>query len=170
VDRVFTWLEDSSLSEWIRASESLLAFPGILVLHALGMAGLVGGSIAIGLRLLGYAPGIPVRPMEGFFSIIWAGLVLNVLSGLLLMLAYPTKAMTNPVFYFKMLLVLTGFLALRAIAQQLFATGLADTGTVPKRIKLFAALSLACWVGAIIAGRFLAYTYCRLTVDAPTRC
>jgi len=34
-----------------------------------------------------------------------------------------------------------------------------DTG----RLRRLAAASILCWVGAITAGRFLAYTYTRLT-------
>ena len=168
MDPFFAWLEESALGEWIRGSESLLAFPGILVLHALGMAGLVGGSIAIGLRILGVAPNIPVGGMAGFLKILWIGLILNVLSGVLLVIAYPTKAMTNPVFGLKMALVVLGFFSLRMIVREVFAAG--PVTALSGRAKFFAALSLACWVGAIVAGRFLAYTYCRLTVDAPVRC
>jgi hypothetical protein len=170
MDPVFTWLEDSALSEWIRGSESLFAFPGILVLHALGMAGLVGGSVAIDLKILGYAPHVPVKSMQGFLNIIWAGLVLNVVSGLLLMLAYPTKALTNPVFFGKMLLVLIGYISIRMTVREVFTSVSPDGTAVSGRAKLLAAVTLACWVGAIVAGRFLAYTYCRLAVDLPSRC
>ena len=36
-DPFFIWLESTALSQWVVGSPSLLAFPGILTLHAIGM-------------------------------------------------------------------------------------------------------------------------------------
>ena len=47
------YLEQSNFSIWVRESGSLLAFPGILLLHTYGMAVLVGIVAAIDLRILG---------------------------------------------------------------------------------------------------------------------
>ena len=35
----------------------------------------------------------------------WAGFWINALSGILLLIAYPTKALTNPLFYAKLVLI-----------------------------------------------------------------
>jgi len=43
----------------------------------------------------------------------WLGLWMNVLSGIALLLAYPTKTMTNPVFYLKLGLIAAALLILR---------------------------------------------------------
>ncbi len=52
-----SWLEQiesSGLSTWIlRESNAIYAFPGILIVHTLGMALAAGSAAAIGLRLLG---------------------------------------------------------------------------------------------------------------------
>ena len=42
-DPFFIWLESTALSQWVVGSPSLLAFPGILTLHAIGMGFAVGG-------------------------------------------------------------------------------------------------------------------------------
>jgi hypothetical protein len=100
VDPFFAWLEDSALSTWIRSSPSVVfGFPGILVLHALGMAFLAGASIALSLCTLGLAPGLPTASFRGFVPVLWIALVVNVFSGVLLVIGYPTKALTNPLFY-----------------------------------------------------------------------
>jgi hypothetical protein len=78
----------------------------------------------------------------------WFGFWLNAISGVLLLIGYPTKALTNPVFYLKLL-----FIAL-AVTSAMKA--------MPKASKLWASLALAGWTGAITAGRLLAYTYTRL--------
>src|SRR6516164_247673 len=92
MDLFLAFVERSALAEWVRGSESLLAFPGIITVHAIGMAFLAGGSTAIDLRILGVAPGVS----------------LNAISGTLLLIAYPTKALTNPLFYVKLGLIALG--------------------------------------------------------------
>jgi hypothetical protein len=90
------------------------------------------------------------------------GLWLNVITGLALVLAYPTKALTNPVFYLKLLLIAGGLLMLRATLRRVH-----EDLTMSRRTKLLAAASLVVWAAAIVAGRLLAYTCTRLFVDTP---
>ena len=56
IDPFLVWLESSALSEWVVGSESMLAFPGILALHAIGMAFAAGLAAVLDLRILGVAP------------------------------------------------------------------------------------------------------------------
>jgi hypothetical protein len=102
VDPYLALIENSALSEWIRGSESLFAFPAIITLHTIGMGFLAGGSAAIDLRILGFAPQIPLRTMARFLPLLWLAFVVNAATGTLLLIAYPTKALTNPVFYVKL--------------------------------------------------------------------
>ena len=67
-----------------------------------------GVNAAIALRLLGAAPGIPPQELRRFGGVAWTGFALNAVSGLMLLIAYPTKALTNPVFYLKMSLIAIG--------------------------------------------------------------
>jgi hypothetical protein len=86
----------------------MFAFPAIITLHAIGMAFLAGGSAAIDLRILGFAPSLSLAAMERFLPVLWLGLAINAVSGTLLLIAYPTKALTNPVFYVKLGLIAMG--------------------------------------------------------------
>ena len=149
MDSFLIWLEATALSTWVRESASVFAFPSILSLHTVGMGLVAGLSAAIALRILGFAPQVPFAEMQRFLPVMWFGFWLNAISGVFLLIAYPTKALTNPVFYLKLLFI-----------------GLAVTSAIkamPKGSKLWASLSLAGWTGAITAGRLLAYTYTRLT-------
>ena len=101
-DAIFRWLESTPLSVWILESPSLFAFPGILAAHTIGLAVLAGLNGALDLRLLGVARGIPPSAFRLFLPVMWFGFWVNVISGLALLLAYPTKALTNPVFYLKL--------------------------------------------------------------------
>ena len=164
VESIFRWLESTALSLWIVESPSLFAFPGILAAHTIGLGLLAGLNGALDLRLLGVARGIPPGSFVRFLPVMWAGLWVNVVSGLALLLAYPTKALTNPVFYLKLGLIAAALVILRVILRRT-RDGVAESGAT----KLLAAASLMLWAGAITAGRLLAYTCTRLTVDLNCR-
>jgi hypothetical protein len=86
---------------------------------------------------------------------------MNALSGIALLMAYPTKALTNPVFYLKLSLIAVAMWIFVVIRRRLFD----DPAPDPSRLRFLAITSLASWGGAIIAGRLLAYTYTRLLAD-----
>ena len=144
----------------------MFAFPGILVLHAIGMGFAVGVSAALDLRILGVAARIPLIEMRRFLPVLWAGFWLNAASGVLLLIGYPTKALTNPVFYLKLTLIAVAMVLLVRISRGAFdteqVTATHDRNLSP-RLRKLAIASLVCWTGAITAGRLLAYTYTRLT-------
>jgi hypothetical protein len=160
LDPWLRWLESSAFSVWVNESPSLLAFPGILAAHTIGLGLLAGLNAALDLRLLGAARGIPTHAFTRFLPVMWFGLWVNVLTGIALVLAYPTKALTNPVFYLKLALIALALLILRSILRRI-AAGV----PAPSILKVLAVASLVSWVGAITAGRLLAYTCTRLTVD-----
>jgi hypothetical protein len=159
LDPIFAWIESSALSEWIRGSECICAFPAIVTLHNIGLAFLAGGGIVIDLRLIGFASDMPLKPMARFAPVLWLALALNAITGILLLIAYPTKALTNPLFYIKLLLVaLAVGLVYRIVADILRAPDI-DRRPLAARAKALAMVSLATWVALIAAGRFLAYTH-----------
>src|SRR5215216_1373347 len=73
VNAFFIWVESTSLNQWIVESTSLLAFPGILAVHAIGMGFAAGLSAAIDLRVLGVARAVPLPEMRRLLPILWAG-------------------------------------------------------------------------------------------------
>lgn len=160
-DPVFRWIEQGAPSTYLR--EDAVAFPLIVTLHTIGMGFLAGGAAVIDLRLLGVAPQIPIAPLRRLMPVLWTALALNVASGLLLLTAYPTKALTNPVFYVKLTLLALAVWTLVAIRGRALLPSV-PTDASP-RLKRLAALSLVLWLAAITAGRLLAYTHTRLLVD-----
>lgn len=128
------------------------------------MGFLVGTNVAINLRILGLAPGIPLASMRPFFKVMWAGFWINAASGIALLIAYPTKALTNPIFYLKLTLIALALAILATLKR--YVVRAADPGEpAPAIVQVLAGASLACWIGAIFAGRLLAYTYVRLMSD-----
>lgn len=168
----FIWVEGTPISVWVRESPSILGFPFILYLHTLGLAMIAGLSSAIALSLLLLRSPPRATIWRATFRLIWIGLGINVVSGLALLAAYPAKALTNPVFYAKMLAIaaavgivswLEGQLVLRRPAALTASTASAQataelTGpTVSQRRAAVALLML--WLIATVTGRLLAYTH-----------
>ena len=161
----FVWLEATSLSTWLRESPSLWAFPFVLILHTVGLAFFVGTNVAWDVRVLGFSLGIPLEALRRYFLVMWAGFWINAFSGVLLLIAYPTKALTNPLFYAKLALIAFGVVLAFRIRREV--NGLAAPADAPPMARMLAAVSLVCWIAVIFAGRLLAYTCTRLTVDFP---
>jgi len=122
------------------------------------MGFLAGGSVAIDLRIIGFAPSIPLKPMERFFPLLWLALALSVVTGILLVIAYPTKALTNPVFYLKLALVVIALWLVHRIGATVLRAPDAGHKAVATRGRMLALASLAAWTAVITAGRLLAYT------------
>jgi hypothetical protein len=165
MEPLFAWLEATSLSTWLRESPSLWAFPFVLILHTVGLAFFVGTNVAWDVRVLGFSLGIPLEALRRYFLMMWAGFWINAFSGVLLLIAYPTKSLTNPLFYAKLALIAFGVVMAFRIRRDV--NGLAARADAPPMARMLAAVSLVCWVAVIFAGRLLAYTCTRLTVDFP---
>jgi hypothetical protein len=150
------WLEHSGFAMTVKQSSVLYEIP--LVLHAIGMAILVGLSAAVYLRILGFASSLPLGPMEGFFPFMYAGFWINAASGVVLFSLYPIKAVTNPGFFIKMGGVLLAVVCLRRIKRQVFGNpAVLDTRPVPSGDKVLAGTALFVWLATITAGRLMAY-------------
>jgi len=152
-------LEETSFSTWLRESNSIFAFYFILLLHTVGLALLVGANVMVDLRILGVIANLPLQPLKRFFSIMWLGFTLNVITGILLVIAYPTKALTNPVFYLKLTCIALAVIVMQKTYTRVFGdTGLSEV-LKEAQGRALAKWSLVLWTAAITAGRLLAYTY-----------
>ena len=156
-------IEDSGFSTWLRESESPFAFYFVLLFHTFGLALLVGANTVVDLRLLGVAREIPLAPLKRLFRIMWLGFGINALTGVLLIIAYPTKALTNPVFYVKLTLIGFAIWIVKMLKDRVFDDSSLDEAAMMARGATLAKWSIFLWIGAITAGRLLAYTYRYLT-------
>jgi hypothetical protein len=151
---MLTSLENSGLSAWLRESGSIWAYPTVLTLHTVGLALLVGGNIALDLRILGVASNVDLSALSRLFPVMWWGFGINTVSGLLLFAADATTKGTMRVFFVKLACVAGGVVVMGlmrgAIAGQ-------ASPALRGRARTLAALSLVLWTTAITAGRFMAY-------------
>lgn len=150
-------LEQTGFSSWVRESTSLFAFPGILLLHTIGMALVVGVNAGIDLRILGFAPALPLAPLERFLPILWIGFWVNAATGTILLMADASTKMANPDFYVKMIFIALALINLRMLKTRVFRDPQIDKGPLSTNAKILAVTSLFFWFGAITAGRLMAY-------------
>jgi hypothetical protein len=157
------WLESTSFPTWIRESPSVWGYDFVLSSHAIGMAAVVGLSAGVALRILGFAPGLPLAPMRKFFPFMIAGFWISVVSGAVLFAAYPVKAITNPGFFIKMGGIAVALVCLRRIMYQVYAAQAAGTPVsadarfAPTNGRVAAGTLLFSWWVTITAGRLMAY-------------
>ena len=152
-------IEVSAFSTWMRESESPFVFYFVLLFHTFGLALLVGANSLVDLRLMGFFPSMPLAPLKRLFRIMWTGFSINAPTGVLLLISYPTKALTNPVFYAKLTMIGSAIWIMTKLQKQVFAGTTVTEADMLARGARLAKWSLVLWVGAISAGRLLAYTF-----------
>jgi hypothetical protein len=137
-----TSLEQSGIGAWVNQSSStFFGYPGILLIHTIGMTLVAGTSLVIGLRVIGFAPQVPLTEIRKLFPFFWIGFGLSSLSGVLLLIAKATTMVFNPAFYVKMLAIAIAITTLLRM----------------QRSRLMAAACIGFWLVAITAGRMMAY-------------
>ena len=157
---LFTWLEGSAFSTWVREAPTIWAFATILTLHTFGMGVLVGASVLLDLRLLGIGRTMPLGPLESLYRIMWAGFWLNLVTGSALFAADATSRGTQWLFFVKLLFVATGVTTMILIRRQVYGTPsfrATEPVAVSGSTRSLAVVSLVAWAAAITAGRLLAY-------------
>jgi len=132
------------------------AYATVNATHILGIALLVGAIVSSDLRVAGLWKGDRWREgLETCVPVAAFGLALAVISGALLFSVRGGNYVADPAFQIKALLVAAGlvnvFVFRLAMARQ--------TNDAPSRaMRLSALSSLAIWISAIFAGRWIAFT------------
>jgi hypothetical protein len=152
---VIAWLESFPVAAFVRNSLSVWGYPTFLFVHTLGMSIVAGGTTVVSLALLGCWPLTPLKPLARLWPIIWFGFWINALTGLSLLLADLTIKGANPAFWVKMAFVGVGLVLFSRLRRVLLASD--DDREAPPRARVLAWASLACWFGAVVMGRLLAY-------------
>lgn len=161
---VFRWIEQTPISIFMR--EDFYAYFVVLIFHAWGMAFLVGGGMAVSLRVMGVASGAQLEKFAGFFPFMWIGAAMAVLSGLFLLVGYPAKALTNWVFALKFACLGSAALLVRYMARTYFPIA-ARGEPLPGNARRVATACFLLWVAGVTAGKMLLHTYKILMVSSP---
>jgi hypothetical protein len=153
------WLESTWAGTQVR--ESLWLFPVIETVHIFGIICLVGSTSILDLRLMGWAfkDETVSRLAERFLSWMWAGFVIQLVTGSLLFSSEATKMYANRAFEIKMLLIfLAGANAFVFHSLAYKSVGQWETDPVaPFSARFAGTFSILLWFGIVAAGRWIAY-------------
>jgi hypothetical protein len=148
-------LQHSAFSQW--TLESTYCVQLLLCAHSVGMAIVVGVVLILSTRVLGFPRSMPVSIFHRALRLAWWGFALNAASGVWLFITNGPKLLALWTFQWKMLLIVAGGLSVWLMWR--IARHHPEKGfDFARREKLMASLSALFWLGAITAGRYIAYT------------
>ena len=155
---MFEWLETTALAIWV--GESLWGYPIMLGMHAIGLAIVVGIFVMLDLRMLRVIRGVSFHAFLSLYRLAWIGLIFNTISGSALFTSQATTFVESVPFLIKISSVVAGVIV-GIFIQRRLKLRVADWDNADTNIEssatALAALSLVCWIGAIFAGRLIAY-------------
>ena len=149
-------LENSAFATWLRESNTIWAYPLVLTLHTVGLALLVGANWVLDLRILGGMGRVTIPDLSWTFRVMWIGFWVNAVSGAMLFAADATTKGSTRLFVAKLALVGIGVGVIVLTKRALYPSGVA-AATPSGAARALALTSIALWVAAIAAGRFMAY-------------
>ena len=152
-------LEQSGFSTWVRESPSVWAYPTILFLHTVGLGFLVGTSMIVNLRVLGFSSDLPLQPMKRLFPVMWFGFAVNAASGVVLAMIDATSMLVNPLFYIKLGFIALAMVSGRLIWNRVFQGQHDERVPINTAARAWASASMFFWLAAITAGRLTAYIF-----------
>jgi hypothetical protein len=161
VSRFVEWLTKTSLSHMFRVHESWL-IPGVQSIHIIGIAIIIGSVFMIVLRILGWAgTDQTLRQTTGRFGPWLAGgLCLQLVTGIVMIIAEPARELVNFSFWTKMI-----FVALGTVLSSVFLVKVPkheqqwETLVNRRSIKSLAILTFLIFLFIIVLGRLIAYDH-----------
>lgn len=153
MDPLLALVEGSNLAVALRSAR--WSYAAINTAHVLGIALLVGAIVPLDLRLLGLWRGVAHEDLARVLLPVAAlGLALAVTAGGLMFSVRASEYAALTVFRAKLALIAVG--ASSAIAVHLVHGW--TLGSAPfHRRALAGATSIGCWLGALVAGRMIAF-------------
>jgi hypothetical protein len=153
-------IRSSGLASAIR--DSVVLFPAIESIHVIALTLVFGTIMIVDLRLLGFA--WRQRSFQRLSSELlrwtWIAFAVALVTGTLMFISEAEVYFQNLAFRVKMLLLLLAGVNMAAfhLLVQRTAHEWDTAPSTPKAAKVAGALSLALWIGVIVAGRIIGFT------------
>lgn len=149
-------IADSAPAAALRGSVTLYLL--VNAAHVLGIGLLVGAIVTLDLRLLGaFRAAALAHLAPPLVRVAASGLGLAALTGLALFSTRPATYLENPAFLAKLALLALALLNLALLhAGRPWPAALAG-GAVTGRLRVAAGVSLAAWIGVLLAGRWIGF-------------
>jgi len=157
VSALLHWLAHSQLNEL--ASHTRWVFAAAQAIHFMGLSVLLGAVTLLDLRILGLARNVAIARLFGLIPLALVGFGVQLITGVIMFSADPSRYWSNPGFRIKMLLiVLAGLNALWFwLLEHRRLQQLQPFTAAPPSAQVVAAISILVWILVIAFGRFLPY-------------
>jgi hypothetical protein len=153
LDAFLAAIETTAVAETLRHAR--WGYAALNATHIVGICLLVGAILTLDLRLLGVWRSVPRENLVRALAPVAAfGLALAVAAGLLLFSVRARQYAGTEIFQLKMALIVTGTVAALVMHR---ANGFLLEDASDRRLAWHAVLSMACWLGALICGRLIAF-------------
>ena len=154
---MFTWLQETSLAEWIQVS--LYGWAIMLTFHAVGTATAVGVNFVAGLRLVGLFPKIPYTAVGKLINLVWVAFAVNLISGFCLFASNAVMYTQDVMFLLKLLFIAIGLGATYHLQKLIKKDGANwdSAGNASADSFKIAVAVLALWAVVILVARLIAY-------------
>ncbi len=153
------WLSDTAPSRFIQ--DVLWIIPAVQTVHILAIAVVLSSVAMIELRLFGVVGrNITLAQTAGrFLPWLWWGTLALAVTGLILITGEPGRALTNPAFQLKMVLLLIAIGVTFAFHRSVRKRSVLWSGAAQPLgvIRVAALATLLLWFSIAVAGRWIAY-------------
>ncbi|HXU19508.1 MAG TPA: DUF6644 family protein [Verrucomicrobiae bacterium] len=161
MSRFAEWLTKTSLSHTFRVQEGWL-IPGVQSIHIIGIAVIIGSVFMIVLRILGWAGTDQTlrQTTDRFGPWLIGGLCLQLVTGIVMIIAEPARELVNFSFWTKMV-----FVAIATVLSGIFLVRVPrheqrwETLVTHRSIKSLAILTFLIFLFIIVLGRLIAYDH-----------
>jgi hypothetical protein len=154
------WIAGTPLSGWLQNETWVV--PTSQSIHIVCLSVVFCCAVMISLRLLGFnASGRSVsRLVDTLVPWMYRALAVLLLTGLVQTVAEPVRQFVAPAFWWKMLMIICVLALTVGFARAVRSNPAKwDATARPASAQWFALISLGLWVGIIICGRFIGYTW-----------
>jgi uncharacterized membrane protein SirB2 len=158
-DQFIIWLDGTSLSQLFKATDWLV--PAVQSIHILAIGVVFSSSVILLLRVAALSPrDVQVTALnQRLLPWIWWSLLVLLVSGILLIITEPGRALTNPFFFAKMILVAI-FAALARYYQVTVRNAPLrwnDVSAPRPGVRPVSAIVLLILLAIVFCGRWIAY-------------
>ena len=154
------WLESTALSQEIQ--KALWLIPLLQTIHIIAIAMVLTSVLMVGLRILGFgAAATMAQTSTRYLPWLWIGLALLALTGVALIIGEPKRALPNPAFQIKMLILAVVIAAALAFQISLRRNGAfwEKDSAARKLAGAGVVVAFALWCAIAVAGRWIAYLH-----------
>lgn len=150
-----SWLTAESIA--LFTSGNTWVWPTAEALHFFGLWLLFGPLVIINLRLLGVLKGMSFAAVHRLMPWSLLGLFINIVTGMMFLIAAPSQYVDNISFFWKIGLLLLAGVNLLYLTVFDGPWEVTDGASAPMRVKAVAGSALVLWIGVMYFGRMLPF-------------